>query len=409
MLEIADGSLHELGAKIIKRLPNDVNISLLAPITVQEIQQAVMQGGEKKSPGIDGIPLEFYTTYWAIIKSDPVEIYNRILQTKCIPEQFLEGVICCVPKRTTKAMMLTTDYRPITLLNADYKILARIIAKRLMNYSTIILVHTSQYCGGIERTILDALSGIRDVLGYVESTQQKACLVSLDFSSVFDISHTYLVAVLRSYGLNEESIQLFQALYDAATSRCMVNGTLSHTFPIKRGIRQGCPLSMILFTIAINPLLEMMARDLRMEGGSGKVTHFAYAYDVTIILTNSTEIAKLKEIIRLYETASGATINERKSKALSLNGWNRSHDIFGIPYVERIKILGITFWETIEGSTSDTWSWVTNAVKAMAQEHYYRVMFETSSTICTRISTCKTGTVRKFYLSQPKRYGRIIR
>jgi hypothetical protein len=157
----------------------------------------------------------------------------------------LEGVICCVPKRTTKATMLTTDNRPITLLNVDYKMFARIIAKRLMtSFSTII--HNSQYCGGIERTILDALSGIRDVLGYVESTQQKACLVSLDFSSAFgNISHTYLVAVLRSYGLNEESIQLFQAVYDAATSRCMVNGTLSHSFPIKRGIRQGCPLSMI--------------------------------------------------------------------------------------------------------------------------------------------------------------------
>jgi hypothetical protein len=91
MLDIADRSLHELGAKIIKRLPNDVNISLLAPITIQEIQQAVMQGAKNKSPGIDGIPLEFYTTYWAIIKSDLVKIYNRILQTKCIPAQFWKG------------------------------------------------------------------------------------------------------------------------------------------------------------------------------------------------------------------------------------------------------------------------------------------------------------------------------
>jgi hypothetical protein len=121
--------------------------------------------------------------------------------------------------------------------------------------------------------------------------------------------------------------------------------------------------------------LEMLGRDwtgLHMDGVSGKVTHFAYADDVTIILTNSTEIAKLKEIIRLYETASGATINERKSKSLSLNGWNRSHDIFGIPYVESIKILGITFRETVEGSTSDTWSLVTNAVKVMTKAQYYR-------------------------------------
>jgi hypothetical protein len=121
---------------------------------------------------------------------------------------------------------------------------------------------------------IDVLSGVRDVLGHVESTQKKACLVSLDFSSAFDsISHTYLFAVMRSYGLNGESIHLLQTFYGTATSRCMVNGTLSHSFPIKRGIRQGCPISMILFTIAINPFLEMLGRDLTglsMEGGSEK-------------------------------------------------------------------------------------------------------------------------------------------
>jgi hypothetical protein len=72
---------------------------------------------------------------------------------------------------------------------------------------------------------------------------------------------------------------------------------------------------------------------------------------VTIILTKRTEIAELKKIISIYEKASGAKINERKSKALSLKRWNKTHDIFGVLYVERIKILGITFRETIEGST----------------------------------------------------------
>jgi hypothetical protein len=68
------------------------------------------------------------------------------------------------------------------------------------------LIHSSQYCGGMERTIIGVLSGVRDVLGLVVSTKTKAVLVSIDFSSAFDrISH---IAVMTSYGLNEESIQL---------------------------------------------------------------------------------------------------------------------------------------------------------------------------------------------------------
>jgi hypothetical protein len=170
-------------------VPNGVNTIFLASITIQELRHSVNQVARKGFPRVNGFTMELYRTYWSLIKSDLLEIYNRILQANHIPAPFLEGVICCVPKTKTRSTHTT-------LLNADYKILARIIAKRLKTiFSTVI--HPSQHCGGIERTIIRAISGVRDVLETIELTKQKACLVSLDFSSAFDrISHTYLFSNL---------------------------------------------------------------------------------------------------------------------------------------------------------------------------------------------------------------------
>ena len=111
------------------------------------------------------------------------------------------GLIVCLPKH--EGAQKPTDFRPITLLNVDYKILTKILANRLQ---PLIAEHLqkNQFCGVPGKTILDALATVRDTTAMAEIKKTPMCLVSLDFQEAFDrISHTYLVTTLRSYGLSE--------------------------------------------------------------------------------------------------------------------------------------------------------------------------------------------------------------
>ena len=147
------------------------------------------------------------------------------------------------------------DYRPITLHNTDYKIRAKLIAARVRPFLSELL-HPSQHCGVPTNTIFDAVATVWDAIAYAETTRTPLCVVSLDFKQAFDrISHTYLMAVLRSYGFDEGLIECIRIMYDNATSVIQVNGHLSTPTPIQCGVRQGCPLSMILYVLCLKPLL----------------------------------------------------------------------------------------------------------------------------------------------------------
>jgi len=117
-----------------------------------------------------------------------------------LSERQKQGVIVCIAKNARPHTSL--DYRPITLLNTDYKILARLIADRVRPILSEML-HPSQYCGVPGNTIFDAVATVRDAIAYAEKTRSPLCVVTLDFKPAFDrISHAYFPTVLRSYGFD---------------------------------------------------------------------------------------------------------------------------------------------------------------------------------------------------------------
>jgi len=109
------------------------------------------------------------------------------------------------------------DYRPITLLNTNYKILARLIDSRVRPILAELL-HSSQYSGVPGNTIFDAVTTVRDAIAYAETTRRPLCVVSLGFKQAFDrISNTYLLTALRSYGFDAGFIQCIRMMYGNAT------------------------------------------------------------------------------------------------------------------------------------------------------------------------------------------------
>jgi hypothetical protein len=99
------------------------------PITEEELQAAVRNGACNKAPGRDSICLEFFKVNWDSIKEDMLAIFNRMYLDGKIMGPQKHGIAVCIPN--TNSPSTPADYRPITLLNTDYKILARIVATRL--------------------------------------------------------------------------------------------------------------------------------------------------------------------------------------------------------------------------------------------------------------------------------------
>ena len=139
------------------------------------------------------------------------------------------GIIICIPKRDGDNT--PNGFRPITLLNTDYKILTRILARRLREVITEQLQHT-QFCGIMNSSILDAASQVRDVIAHAESTSTPLCVLTLDFHNAFDrIAHEYLFHILQTYGIQQHFIDLLRAIYNEATASVQMKDTLVGPFP----------------------------------------------------------------------------------------------------------------------------------------------------------------------------------
>lgn len=342
-------------------------------VTREEVRRAIHGGQKNKAPGSDGTSLEFFQETWDEMADLWVQIFRKMFDDGTLTPRQKHGLIVCVPKILTPRR--PPDYRPITLLNADYKILARIIVERmkpLMND----LLHQSQYCGRQEVTIHDALDSIRDIIAYTEHRHQALCILALDFAEAFDrIDHTYLDRILERYGFGDHIRQLIKNMYTDATSSIQINGHISSPIPIKKSIRQGCPLSMALYALCVNPLLQQLSKQLRgvRIGSRGtNTTAIAYADDVSIIISDKEDIRKLQATLDTYSRASGAKINITKSRILPLGGWDERINILDIQYTHQLKILGITFARTTEHSCRHTWTGVVGKVRGMASQAYSR-------------------------------------
>jgi hypothetical protein len=201
--------------------------------------------------------VEFYQANWEILKASLVELFNHMFLTNTITTQQTKGIIVCIKKKGEDKD--PEGYHPITLLNNEYKILARILAEWLQCVVQE-QVTRNQYCGGTDKTIIDAVANIQDTIAQAETLAFPMCLVSLDFQQAFDrVSHQYLFAVLRRYGVSEWFLARIHELYDKATATVQINGALYGSIRIQRGI-QGCPLRLKLFTLSLQPFLRAMDR-----------------------------------------------------------------------------------------------------------------------------------------------------
>jgi hypothetical protein len=319
------------------------------PFTYGECWQAISQMENGKSPGVDGLPVEFYREYFPRIGQLFIKLANTQPIQTLSPSQRM-GIITLIPKKDSDRTMLN-NWRPLSLLNTDYKILSKVLVNRLKTLAHRI-ISSNQNSAIPGRSIFDTLHLLRNVFDYCKQRKFPCIAVSLDQAKAFDkVSHEYLFHIMDQMGIGPDFIAKVNLLYTDIYSQIVVNGFLTATFKITRSLRQGCGLSPLLFNIAIEPFIRGITQSLLFRGvpipGRAEEERLAcFADDVTILAKNEFSVGVALSIFENYSRASGAEINVNKTTALIIEGpFRQSLLPQGVKITKNAKICGVHFGE----------------------------------------------------------------
>ena len=146
------------------------------------------------------------------------------------------------------------NWRPISLVNVDAKLASKTLAKRLEKVLPEV-IHFNQNAFVKGRTIFDAVRTIDDVIEYARYKDIRGILAGIDFENAFDsLNLNFLLRVLHAFNFGPSFIQWIRVLYNNASSCVMNNDFTTGPFELSRGVRQGDPLSLYLFIIALETL-----------------------------------------------------------------------------------------------------------------------------------------------------------
>lgn len=360
-------------------------------ITYDECVLALSQMANGKSPGLDGLPKEFYIKVFPIIGNQYVNMVNDCFTQNILAPSQRHGLITLICKDPDNSEKLT-NWRPISLLNVDYKIISKVLTNRL---SKVIgkIIHIDQTCAVSGRSILDNVHLLRNIIDYVDQKELPCAFISLDQSKAFDrVSHTYLFRVLQSYGFGDNFISWVKLLYNDISSSVIVNGFISDPFNIQCSVRQGCGLSPLLYVLSIEPFAIKIRNDNHIKGlslpGTNTESRLSqYADDTTCIITTITSASRILFISELYSGASGALLNKSKSKAMWLGKWkNKADDPFGLNWVTSIKICGAVF--SNNNMLEANWDKIINKMSSSVNLYKSRVVSVFGKAVIANISLC---------------------
>lgn len=191
--------------------------------------------------------------FWDILGPPLFENITAAIQVGSFTRQSNTALISLLLKKD-KDPSDCASYRPLSLLNTDIKIFAKVLACRLRNRMTL-LCHCDQTGFIRTRIASDNTRRLLHLINYASSIDSPAAALSLDALKAFDrLEWPYLWYTLRRLGFGDSYIKWIKVLYAEPVAQVMSGRQVSQPFPVSRGSRQGCPLSPLLFALSLEPL-----------------------------------------------------------------------------------------------------------------------------------------------------------
>lgn len=341
--EVDSAAQEELLAHLRRTLPASLRDAADATpdqgrLSLADLTGALASCANGTAPGTDGLPYDVYKVLWQHLGEPLLAAANAAFDAAppgasgseaaaALPCSWLEGLITLLYKGKSLPRHLLPSYRPITLLQCDYKVVCKAVSNRLQP-ALDFLVDALQTAFILGRTIDDNILYHLALLDWVQRTNQPAAMLFLDIEKAYDRVHRmWLHRVVEAMGFGP-NMQLWLRLLTAdGTARVAVNGLLSSPFPVRNGLPQGSTLSPVLWVLQLEPLTSYLhhlvqsgrLRTPLLPGGLPAPPASHHADDTGLVVQDvAVDGPVAKEAVQLFCRASNAKENASKGWGITL-------------------------------------------------------------------------------------------
>ena len=317
-------------------------------VTLDELTNAVNNLKLNKSPGIDGLSTNFYRHFWKYLGPVLVKVLNSSYDKQKLPFSQRQSILNLIYKKNDPLDL--SNYRPISLLNTDYKILSYTLATRIKKVINLII--NSDQTGYIKNRFIGFnLRQIQDIIDYADKFNVNGLILFVDISKAFDtLNWNFMYQSLQCFGFNESFIKWIQTLYNDINSVVTNNGWISAPLKPQRGIRQGCPCSSIIFVIAVEIMATKIRNNKNIKGIEIKLDRKTHslkisqlADDTTLFLKSKDELKNALNIIKTFSSYSGLKLNKNKTEGIWIGKQKHCKEkVEEIKFTDKpVKVLGL--------------------------------------------------------------------
>ena len=330
--------------------------ALNRPIDRHEIVKAVERAKLRKAAGIDAIPAE-------ALKNDVcVDLLHRII-SECftngvVPNQWKTGIINPIVKPNSTDVRRPSTYRGITLLSVPSKIYCDILNHRLVTFlDSTESIADEQNGFRRRRGCQEHIYSLYSIINNRKNAKLSTFACFIDLRKAFDtVNRHCLWFKLRRLGIEGKFYDAICSLYDDIKCCVQINGMLTDTFRVQRGVKQGCLISPTLFSVYINDLADdLKSANLGVNVNETIINLLMYADDVVLLTDAADKLQRMLNIVHSWCRKWRLTVNGGKTKIVHFRPTDipRSDIAFSIGdinigYCDKYKYLGLWFTEHLD-------------------------------------------------------------
>lgn len=301
------------------QLPTEATEALgSCSVSGEEVLSAIAKTAPGKAPGLDGLPGELYRQYRQQLSPLLAALYSAIGTLDRAPAGFSDGVILPILKPGGQPTD-SSAYRPIQLLNYEYRILAKVLSNRLLPIIGVV-IDRSQCAFVSDRQIKDSIRLLQLLPALLCMLGESAVTVFTDIKKAYDtVDRQFLMKVAECLGVGAGFLRWMQLLLSNTYTCAVVNGFKSASYRCEAGVRQGCPLSPLLYLFVGQALVCWLKQcGLGITVADCIVFAAQYADDAEPFLRSVAELPAFVDCMQTFACASGQHLSPSKTRLLTM-------------------------------------------------------------------------------------------